>query len=128
MIIEILKLKIDKLCSYHSDIKEYKSAYSRFKIDVNFNPQELDYFGKVYANLFSQSLKNLEALTTVITANKLRMSDDERLNAIDDIFISMLDKLIFLRHFNNNTTILAIQRAREKKDANTLQKIYGITN
>ena len=109
-------------------IKEYKSAYSRFKTDVNFNPQELDYFGKVYANLFNQSLKNLDALTTVITANKLRMSDDERLKAIDDIFNSMLDKLTFLRHFNNNTTILAIQRAREKKDANTLQKIYGITN
>ncbi len=109
-------------------IKEYKSAYSRFKIDVNFNPQELDYFGKVYANLFNQSLKNLDALTTVITANKLRMSDDERLKAIDDIFNSMLDKLTFLRHFNNNTTIHAIQRAREKKDANTLQKIYGITN
>lgn len=109
-------------------VKEYKSAYRRFREDGNFNPQELDYFGKVYTNLFNQSLRNLDALTTVITANKLRMSDDERLKAIDDIFNSMLDKLTFLRQFNNNTIILAIQRAREKKDANTLQKIYGITN
>ncbi len=78
--------------------------------------------------MFNQSLKNLDALATVITANKLRMSDDERLKAIDDIFNSIQDKLLFLRDFNNNTTILAIQRAREKKDANNLQKIYGITN
>lgn len=56
------------------------------------------------------------------------MSDDERLEAIDRIFGNMQDKLVFLRHFNNNTTILAVQRAREKKDAVTIKKIYGVTN
>jgi len=108
-------------------VKEYKNAYSRFKKDGNFTMNEIDYLGKVYSNLFNQSLKNVDALATIITANKLRMSDDERLSAIDDIYNSMLDKLTFLRHFNNNTTILAIQRAREKKDATTVQDIYGIT-
>jgi hypothetical protein len=108
-------------------VKEYKNAFSRFRQDDNFSPEEISYIGKVYYNLFNQSLKNLDVLATVITANKFRMSDDERLKAIDDVFSSMLDKLTFLRHFNNNTTILAIQRAREKKDANTVQKIYGIT-
>jgi hypothetical protein len=108
-------------------VKEYKNAYSRFKKDGNFIPGEIDYLSKVYSNLFSQSLKNLDALATIITANKLRMSDDERLKAIDDIYNSMLDKLTFLRHFNNNTTLLAIQRARERKDVSTAHKIYGIT-
>lgn len=109
-------------------VKEYKNAYRRFKEDGNFTPEEINYLGSVYSNLFNQSLKNLDALATVITANKLRMSDDERLKAVDDIFNDIQDKLVFLRRFNNNTTILAIQRAREKKDANTVQKIYGITN
>lgn len=109
-------------------VKEYKNAYGRFKQDDNFTPQEINYLGSVYSNLFNQSLKNLDALATVITANKLRMSDDERLKAVDEIFNDMQDKLLFLRHFNNNTTILAIQTAREKKDANSVQKIYGITN
>lgn len=109
-------------------VKEYKNAYGRFKQDDNFTAEETNYLGSVYSNLFNQSLKNLDALATVITANKLRMSDDERLKAVDEIFNDMQDKLVFLRHFNNNTTILAIQRAREKKDANSIQKIYGITN
>lgn len=109
-------------------VKEYKNAYRRFKEDGNFTPEEINYLGSVYSNLFNQSLKNLDALATVITANKLRMSDDERLKTVDDIFNDIQDKLVFLRRFNNNTTILAIQRAREKKDANTVQKIYGITN
>ena len=56
------------------------------------------------------------------------MSDDERLIAIDKIFADMQDKLLFLRHFNNNTTVLAVQRAKEKNDANTMRLIYGINN
>ncbi len=109
-------------------VKEYKNAYSRFKKDNNFNLEEIDYLGKVYTNLFKQSLNNLDELTIVITANKLRMSDDERLAAIDRIYNDMQDKLMFLRYFNNNTIILAVQRAREKNDAVTMKKIYGITN
>jgi len=108
-------------------VKEYKNAYRRFKQDDNFTPGEIKYLGSVYTNLFKQSLKSLDALTTILTDGDLRMSDDERLKAIDDVFISMQDKLLFLRHFNNNTTILAIQRAREKKDVSTAQKIYGLT-
>ncbi|MEJ7827112.1 MAG: TerB family tellurite resistance protein [Segetibacter sp.] len=109
-------------------VREYKMAYNRFKQDNNFNLQELDYLGKVYSNLFKQSLNNLDDLAIVITANKLRMSDDERLQAIDNIYNDMQDKLTFLRHFNNNTTILAVQRAKDKNDVSTIRNIYGITN
>lgn len=109
-------------------VKEYKSSFNRFKRDNNFNQQELAYLGRVYENLFKQSLNNLDDLVTIITANKLRMSDDERLEAIDKIFTDMQDKLLFLRHFNNNTTVLAVQRAKERNDANTMRLVYGINN
>ncbi len=111
-----------------SIVKEYKNALSRFKQDDNFNVEEIDYLSKVYDNLFKESLNNLDELTIVITSNKLRMSDDERLSAIDRINGEMQNKLIFLRQFNNNTTILAVQRAREKNDATSVMKIYGLTN
>lgn len=109
-------------------LKEYKNAFNRFKKDNKFNPEEIDYLGKVYANLFKQSLNNLDDLSAIITANKLRMSDDERLAGIDRIYDDMQEKLIFLRQFNNNTSVLAMQRAREKNDAVTTRKMYGITN
>jgi len=109
-------------------VKEYKNAFNRFKQDENFNPDEIEYFGNVYSNLFKQSLNDLDELIIIITDNKLRMSDDERLEAIDRIYNNMQDKLLFLRHFNNNTTILAVQRARDKNDAATMKKIYGINN
>lgn len=108
-------------------VKEYKSAFGRFKQDENFSPEEIKYLGRVYSNLIKQSLKNLNALATILKDGDIRMSDDERLKAIDDVFNSMQDKLLFLRHFNNNATILALQRARERKDVSTAQKIYGLT-
>jgi len=110
-----------------SIVKEYKQAYQRFRQDNNFSPEEIDYLSQVYSNLFKESLKNLDALATIITASKLRMSDDERLKAIDGIYTEMQNKLQFLRHFINNTTLLAIQRARERKDVDEARTIYGIT-
>src|SRR5215217_4864296 len=70
-------------------VKEYKNAYLRFKQDGNFTPGEIKYLGSVYTNLFKQSLKNLDALATILIDGDLRMSDDERLKAIDDVFNSM---------------------------------------
>lgn len=123
--------KYSKVADIISDqvmiVREYKDAFSRYKQDGNFGADEIDYLGKVYNNLFKESLNDLDELTMVMTDSKLRMSDDERLEAIDRIHGNMNDKLLFLRHFNNNTTILAVQRARERNDAVTMKKIYGVT-
>lgn len=108
-------------------VQEYKQAYSRFKQDDNLNPEELAYLGRVYGNLLSKSLNHLDELNSVLTASRMRMSDDERLRAIDNIFMDMQDKLVFLRHFNTSTMKLAVQRARERNDVMTIQQIYGIT-
>jgi hypothetical protein len=109
-------------------ISEYKTAYNRFKQDDNFSPDEIIYIGKVYNNLIDESIKGLSDLTTVITDNTLRASDVERLNVIDQLDAEMQNRLNFLRYFNNTTTVLALQRAREKNDASTIRNIYGLKN
>lgn len=107
-------------------VNEYKSAFKRFRIDRNFNLGELHYLESVYSNLINHSIKNLDALVTIVTANKLRMSDDERLKAIDAIFHDMQDKVFFLRDFNSNISLLAIQRAKEANDSKSLKNLSGI--
>lgn len=109
-------------------VKEYKSAFNRFRDSKNFNPEEIAYLERVYNNLFKQSLRNLDELTSVITANKMRMSDDERLACIDKIYADMQDKLLFLRNFNNNTAVLALQRAKEGNDTQSMRTIYKVKN
>lgn len=105
-------------------VKEYKAAFSRFKTSGWFNADELDYISKVYDQLFSLSLKNLDDLLTVVTAKKLRMSDDERLKAIDKIYEDMEDKLVFLRSFNNSNSLLMGQRLKEANEVKGMQNYY----
>lgn len=107
-------------------IKEYKNYYTRFKRDPNFSPSELEYIGNVYNFLVQASLRNIEDLTMIITATKLRMSDDERMKAIDRIYYELEGKVVFVRSFNNSTQLLAIQRARSANDVRTLKHIYGL--
>jgi len=119
---------VDIINAEYSIVAEYKAAYSRFSADGHFTIQELDYMNTVYTNLFDQSLSCLNELTMVITANQLRMSDAERLRAIDRVYTDITGQLSILRKFDNNTSIQAIQRAREANDIGTLKSIYGIPN
>jgi hypothetical protein len=107
-------------------VKEYKSYYNRFKKDTHFTVDEVTYIGNVYTNLFNESLKNLDALLNVITAGKLRMSDDERMHSIDGIYLDMKDKLVFLRNFNNSTSLLSIQRQKEQEDIDVMRNLYEL--
>lgn len=125
---EIRKYKrVGDIISYQKNIlSEYKSAFNRFKGLENFNPQEIGYLGKVYQQLFRQSLDNLDELAMVITSSKLRMSDDERLQAIDRIFADTQDKLMFLRSFNKEASILSLQRQKEKADLKSVRQYYNL--
>lgn len=108
--------------------KESKRAMNRLVKSGNFSPAEIGYFEKVYGNLLHQSLRNLDDLLMVVTANKLRMSDDERLAAIDGLYIEMQDKLSFLRNFNTSSTLLALQRSKEKNDVRATEGFYQLKN
>ena len=109
-------------------MKESKNGLNRFVKSGNFSEKEINYFEKVYGNLLSQSLRNLDELTMVLTADKLRMSDDERLQAVDDIYLQMQDKLLFLRNFNETSNVLALQRAKEAKDVYASKELLGLKN
>ncbi len=106
-------------------VKQYKAAFNHFKEDKNFTVQEIDYIGKVYANLFNESVKNLDELAMVITAGKLRMSDDERMQAIDKIYASIEDQFSFLQDFNSSTSYLSLQRQSEQTEIEMSKRILG---
>ena len=117
--------KVAEIIEYQIQlVREYSAALNRFRQSGDFNDAEMDYLERIYDNLLNQSHRNLDELAMIITAGKVRMSDSERLEAIDAIHADMLDKLLFLKDFNNNTTVLAVQRAKERNDVNTTRSIY----
>jgi hypothetical protein len=118
--------RIPDIINYQLQIvKLYRAAFNQFKEDRNFTEKEIQYMGKVYTNLFNETLKNLDELVMVITAGKLRMSDDERLKAIDRIYASVEDQFSFLQDFNTSTSYLSLQRQNEKTNIEMSKRIYG---
>jgi hypothetical protein len=106
--------------------KEYSNSFSRFREGGTFSAHEIDYLERVYGQLVRLTLRNLEELTMVVTSGKLRMSDDERLQAIDRIFLEMEDRVTFLRDFNERTSLLALQRKREMSELKRMKNWYDL--
>jgi hypothetical protein len=104
-------------------VRTYKTAVKRFRLSELFSPMEMDYLEGVYARLYNSSMRNLEDLTMVITAGTMRMSDDERLTEIDRIYADMSDKLVFLRSFNEENSVLLFQKVNANKDVRVLREL-----
>lgn len=107
-------------------VAEYKAAASTFKKDKNITPDEIGNMMDVYNNIVSKSLENLSELNMVMSDNKLRMSDDERLQLIDHIYVGGHDQLTFLRQFNDHARQIAISRAAQANDQQTIKKLYSL--
>ena len=107
-------------------VKESKAALAEFRSSKQFTVAEIEYLGHVYANLLKESLKMLDELAMVVTAGKLRMSDNERLQAIDRIHDKVIEQYTFLNEFNNGTAILSLQREKEKMDIDLMRKVHGL--
>ena len=119
--------KIVQIADYQIELtKQYKAAYKRFVSSNQFSERELNYISAVYKNLINQSLQNLDELINVTTAGKLRMSDDERIKAIDRINDEMEDKLTFLKSFNQDTNLMLLGRLKETHEVTELKGIHGI--
>ena len=116
-IAQIIQLQVQLL-------QEYTSAQKRFAASGLLQADELDYIGRVYQQLLTRSLHNVADLGTVLTAGQLRMSDDQRLAAIDRIYTDQQDQHTFLKSFNNKNDVLLVQRAKDKSDVNSYRYWY----
>lgn len=120
--------RVGQIMSQQNDIlSEYKRYTSLFRQSGTFNHSELTYINNVFSQLARQSDANIDDLASVTTAGQLRMSDDDRLRAIDRIYNSSSDQLQFLRFFNRQAVMLSLQRSKDLNDTQTLKRLYGIT-
>lgn len=109
--------KVAEIVRFQSGmLSAYRAALGRLSTSDVFSVQDMDYFQSVYGRLNRESLQNLDRLLLVITSSKLRMSDGERLKAIDRIHADMSDKLVFFHDFNRKATLLGLQRSKEKSE------------
>ncbi|MDO6433281.1 TerB family tellurite resistance protein [Flavitalea sp. BT771] len=106
-------------------VTEYQAASRRWTSSGLFSPGELDHFRQLYGTVSDRGSKCLDRLLMVITAGQLRMSDAERMQAIDRIDADVGGLLQGLRQFNDALSVQALQRAREQNNINSLKSMYG---
>ncbi|MBX2924737.1 MAG: TerB family tellurite resistance protein [Chitinophagaceae bacterium] len=116
----------DIIASQIAIVKEYKAAFKGFSASEVFTKGELDYFSDVYKRLIDDSMQNLDELTMILTSKQLRASDDERIAGINRIYEDVQQKLMFLRAFNRQHAMIAVQKMQEKTEISNIQDLNGL--
>ncbi|HVS95203.1 MAG TPA: hypothetical protein VHE54_01920 [Puia sp.] len=109
-------------------VQEYKAGMARVAGSAIFSPAELSYLSGVFSNILQQSTQAIEELTMITTDNELRMSDAQRLQAMDRIDAEVKDELGLLERLDNEVAIETVRRNKEANDIHTLKAFYGISN
>jgi hypothetical protein len=91
-----------------------------------FSSQEQSYIQGTLSALLTHCNQDLEELSMVTTDNELRMSDEERLQALGRIDARLRTELAFSQEFNNTLAVEAARRQKEAGDLNTLKRLYGL--
>lgn len=108
-------------------VKEYKMAWTQFRQDKNFTPDELEHMFNVYKGMMEESLQSLDQLFLVVNAFATQMSDAKRLEIINTAAVSIGQSYMDLKVFNNQHKMISIQRAVEKGEIDYVRKLYGLT-
>lgn len=118
-IAEIVQMQVQLL-------EERRKALRGFQNAAVFSSQNLELIAGTFNAIVRQSGDDLDELLMIITAGSTRMSDAERLAAIDRIHGSIKGKLVALRRFTVETQLLAVQREREKTELQHLRRLQGL--
>ncbi|WP_439698890.1 hypothetical protein ACFGVS_12565 [Mucilaginibacter sp. AW1-7] len=93
---------------------------------ANLNNGEKKYIIQVKAALFKDCDEQITELQNVVTDNKLKMSDEERLKHIGVIHSAMQNNYRFASAFADQVKVYAVQRSQENYNVISEKKIYGI--
>jgi hypothetical protein len=90
----------------------------------NFNASDLKYVTAVYSNLKDLTAKDIDELTSLVTDGTWQMTDDDRMNRIDQLFNHVEGKYLFLRSFSNRVLAENQIRIQQKAGLQTLTQLF----
>ncbi len=109
-------------------VSGYNTANTRWTTAGVFTGQELDYIIGTYSALLERCLQSVEELTMILTADQLRMSDAERMQAIGWINADTQAQLAMMQELDNTLSIQTAQRLKEAGDINSIKALYDLPN
>lgn len=129
--------KVKSIITYYKRIKEimqkqvrlveaYKIAWQKLSSDKNFTSKELDYMASVYGGIMKESVKNIEEISSLLTAFTTKMSDAKRLKMINKAADRVEENYTDLILFNKQNFGLSLQRAKSQQEVEYVKKLYGL--
>lgn len=116
---EIISLQI-------SIVEKYKSCYQKVQQSGYFNSKEVNYIYTVFTHLLNDCTSDISELIMLTTNGQLQLSDDERLQRIDQLFNDMQDKYAFKQSFSNETNLMALARLQDQSDMHKMSGFYNL--
>jgi predicted transcriptional regulator YheO len=107
-------------------VNQYHRAWSGVTQDSHFTAAEVDYMGKVYTGIIEQSIKNLDQIALVINSFVTQMSDQKRMQIIDQAAEAMQKNYNDLKSFTNENIQLSIQRSKDEHDVAVVRALYAM--
>jgi len=106
--------------------KDLSAAKNQMNASGQFTETELQYLQTTSDNLLNECSKNINELTTIISAGQTSMTDDERIKGIGKIYKAMQEHLTFERSFTSEALMLCYQRKAEQADLMLSKKLNGL--
>lgn len=88
------------------------------------NNEEKKYLSVVKQNLIAECGKSLDLLVLVTNGSNLEMTDDKRLNKINQIYFDLLNKSVLSKEFIQEASMVSLQRQWDLKDVETLENLH----
>lgn len=107
-------------------VEEYGRVWRLITSDKHFTIQELQYMGRVYSGILSETAKNVDQLAMVVNSFRTQMSDAKRLEIINAVAERVENNYSDLKAFNAENGMLSLQRAKSEADAATVKQLYGL--
>lgn len=103
-----------------------RQAVKLLRQSGHFSASELSSIANVYSGMVSESAKNLDVLLKAIQPYAFQITDEQRL-AMIDAAAQNIDRICRdIQVYTNENQLVALQRANDENDYNTLKKLYGL--
>ncbi|SDX02548.1 hypothetical protein SAMN05444410_10868 [Hydrobacter penzbergensis] len=117
---------LQKLLTNHGLIQqEYRRWLQQVQPLGLFTAQELSDVQRSYQKILEAVSDQLVQLQLLTRPESLRMSDAERLSAIETLATKSDEQLVALRQLMKDQTSVAVRKAQQKRDLQAMRRLYG---
>jgi len=107
-------------------VSRFSAAMSRYRQGSGLGSDEMAYIGRVYSELLSEGLTDIDALLDIVTTDRLRMTDDQRIQRISELDTRAKERYSFTAGFTDRADVLSLQRQETGSQVSAMKVLYGL--